>query len=104
MSGVNPVGQPHDFTVPVEKYLGEQWIPAANVNVTPTYSGAGSITNSGPYITDGLRQVTITINSPVAGTATVYDSATISVDGEPNLVSTDGYGAYVVDNPKTWSS
>jgi len=103
-SDVNPVGQEHDFTITVEKYVDEStgWEPAAGVNVTPTHSGVGSITSTGPYITDGSGQVTVTVNSYVPGTATVHASATVSICDIDIDVATDGYGAYVVDNTKTW--
>jgi len=104
--GINPVGQSHDFTVTVEKYLGEDtgWIPAAGVNVTPTHSGVGSITSSGPYVTDSSGQVTVTVNSAVAGTAIVHASATVSIDDVDIDVATDGYGAYDVRNTKRWTT
>jgi len=105
-SGVNPVGVEHDFTITVEKFFSEDpgWEPAAGVNVTPTHSGAGSIQSTGPYITDSLGQVTVTVNSAVAGTATVHASATVIIDDMPPInVATDGYGAYEVDNTKTWT-
>ncbi|RLI34384.1 hypothetical protein DRO66_08905, partial [Candidatus Bathyarchaeota archaeon] len=104
-SGVNPVGQEHDFTITVEKYFSEDpgWEPAAGVNVTATHSGVGSITSTGPYMTNGSGQVTVTVNSFDAGTATVHASATVSVDDIDIDVATDGYGAYEVDNTKTWT-
>jgi uncharacterized repeat protein (TIGR01451 family) len=105
-SGVNPVGQSHDFTVTVEKYLGEStgWVPAAGVNVTPAHSGVGSITSTGPYVTDGSGQVTVTVNSYVPGTATVDASATVGICDIDIDVATDGYGAYVIDNTKRWTT
>jgi hypothetical protein len=104
--GVNPVGQSHDFTITVEKYLSEStdWIPAAGVNVTPTHSGVGSITSSGPYVTDGSGQVTVTVNSAFAGTAIVDASATVSIGDIDIDVATDGYGAYDVRNTKRWTT
>ena len=81
-SGVNPVGQSHDFTITVEEFRSEgtDWVPAAGVNVTPTHSGQGFIASTGPYVTDGSGQVTVTVNSYVVGTATVHASATVSID------------------------
>jgi uncharacterized repeat protein (TIGR01451 family) len=104
-SGVNPVGVEHDFTITVEKFFSEDpgWEPAAGVNVTPTHSGAGSIQSTGPYITDSLGQVTVTVNSAVAGTATVHASATVVIYDIDIDVATDGYGAFEVDNTKTWT-
>ena len=105
-SGVNLVDQPHDFTITIEKYLGEStgWVPAAGVNVTPTHSGVGSITSTGPYMTDGSGQVTVTVNSNVAGTATVDASATVSIGDIDIDVATNGYGAYEIDNTKRWTT
>jgi len=104
-SGVNPVGVEHDFTITVEKFFSEDpgWEPAAGVNVTPTHSGAGSIQSTGPYITDSLGQVTVTVNSAVAGTATVHASATVVICDIDIDVATNGYGAFEVDNTKTWT-
>jgi uncharacterized repeat protein (TIGR01451 family) len=104
-SGVNPIGVEHDFTITVEKFFSEDpgWEPAAGVNVTPTHSGAGSIQSTGPYITDSLGQVTVTVNSAVAGTATVHASATVVICEIDIDVATNGYGAFEVDNTKTWT-
>jgi len=101
-SGVNPVGQSHDFTVTVEKYLGEitGWVPASGVNVTGTTT-FGILTGS-PATTNSAGQVTLTVNSYVAGTATVHASATVSICDIDIDVATDGYGAYIVDNTKIW--
>jgi uncharacterized repeat protein (TIGR01451 family) len=101
-SATNPVGQSHDFTVTVEKNLGAGWVPAVAVNVTPARSGVGSITSTGPYVTDSYGQVIVTVNSNVAGTAIVDASATVFVGGIDIAVATDGYGAYTVSNRKTW--
>ena len=104
-SGVNPIGVEHDFTITVEKYFSEDpgWEPAAGVNVTPTHTGVGSIQSTGPYISDSLGQVTVTVNSAVAGTATVHASATVAICDIDIDVATDGYGAFEVDNTKTWT-
>jgi uncharacterized repeat protein (TIGR01451 family) len=101
-SATNLVGQSHGFTLTVEQNLGAGWVPAAGVNVTPTSSGVGSITSSGPYVTDGSGQVIVTVNSNVVGTAIVDASATVNVGGIDIAVATDGYGAYTVSNRKTW--
>ena len=103
-SGTNPVNTAHNFTVTVEKNDGTGWSAAVGVNVTPSISGVGSITSSGPYITNGSGQVIITVNSAVAGTATVQASATVNVGGVDIAVATNGYGAYIVHNVKEWTS
>ncbi len=103
-SAINLVGEPHDFTVTVEKNLGAGWVPATGISVTPTHSGVGSITSSGPYLTDSSGQVTVTVNSATPGTATVHASGTVTVNSVSISVATDDYGAYVVDNQKTWEA
>ena len=104
-SGVNPIGVEHDFTITVEKYFSESldWEPAFGVNVTPTHTGVGAIQSTGPYVTNSLGQVTVTVNSAVAGTAIVHASVTVSICDIDIDVATDGYGAFVVDNTKTWT-
>jgi hypothetical protein len=100
-SGVNPIGQPHDFTVTIEKNLGAGWVPAVGVNVTGTTS-FGILTGS-PATTDSTGQVIFTVNSANPGTATVHASATVSI-GDINIaIATNGYGAYEVDNIKIWT-
>jgi hypothetical protein len=47
--------------------------------------------------------MTITVNSSSVGTATVHASGTVNVGGIDIAVATDGYGAFVVDNVKTWT-
>jgi uncharacterized repeat protein (TIGR01451 family) len=103
-SGVNPVGQPHDFTVTVEKYVNEStgWIAAAGVNVTGTTT-FGILTGS-PATTNSEGQVTFTVNSNVAGTAIIHAEATVSICDVDIAVATNGYGAYDVDNTKTWTT
>jgi hypothetical protein len=105
-SGTNPVNTAHNFTVTVEKNDGINggWVAAVGVNVTPSLvaGSVGWITSSGPYITNASGQVVVTVNSAVAGTATVQASATVNVLGVDIAVATDGYGAYIVHNVKTW--
>jgi hypothetical protein len=103
-SGTNPVNTAHNFTVTVEKNLGAGWVSAAGVNVTPWLAAGsvGAITSSPPYTTNSSGQVIVTVNSAVAGTATVHASATVNVGGINIDVATNGYGAYYVSNDKTW--
>jgi len=105
-SATNRVGDSHDFTITVEKDAGneEGWVPAAGVTVTPGHSGAGSITSTAPYTTDAFGQVTVTVNSGTPGVATVHASATVTVGPVDIAVATDGAGAHIVDNQKTWVS
>jgi hypothetical protein len=107
-SGTNKVGDPHTFTVTVEKDAGDGlgFVPAAGVNVLASESGDGSITggtcdNTGGD-TDASGQCTIVVNSSVAGTSTVDASATVSVGGINVAVATDGYGAHDISNTKNW--
>ena len=99
-SAINPVGESHDFIVTVEKNPGAGWVPAIGVAVNGT-TNFGTLTGS-PAMTDAYGRVTFTANSTLPGTATVQASATVDVGGVFIDVSTDGYGAYDVDNRKTW--
>jgi hypothetical protein len=102
-SGTNPVNTAHNFTVTVESHNGTSWAPASGVSVNGNITGVGSITSTLPANTNGSGQIIITVNSAVAGTATVHASATVSVGGENIYVATDGYGAYTVHNVKEWT-
>jgi hypothetical protein len=101
-NATNPVGMAHNFTVTVEKDEGSGWVPADGVSVNASLTGVGSIISSGPYTTDGSGQVIVTVNSSVPGIANLHASATVNVTGVDIDVDTDGYGAFVVDNEKTW--
>jgi hypothetical protein len=72
--------------------------------VTPwlVMGSVGSITSTGPYITNGSGMVFVTVNSSVVGNATVHASATVNVGGIDIDVATNGYGAYYVSNVKEW--
>jgi hypothetical protein len=61
----------------------------------------GILTGS-PAPTNSEGKVTFTVNSYVAGTAIVHASATVSICDIDIDVATDGYGAYEVDNTKSW--
>ncbi|MBA2383191.1 MAG: DUF11 domain-containing protein, partial [Actinobacteria bacterium] len=106
-TGVNQVGDPHTFTVSVEKNDGTGWSDAAGVTINSTSTGVGSITGgtcgpTGP--TNAVGDCTIIVNSNVAGIATVNASGTVTVGGVSIGVATDGYGAFNVSNQKTWVS
>ncbi|MGB5924587.1 MAG: hypothetical protein WBH01_00615, partial [Dehalococcoidia bacterium] len=104
-SDTNPVNTAHNFTVTVEMNDGDGWDPAVGIDVTPWLDGsstAGAIISAPPYTTDGSGQVIVTVNSAVAGSATVHASATVNVGGIDIDVATNGYGAYYVSNVKTW--
>ena len=103
--GTNKVGDMHTFTVTVEQNDGTGWSPAAGVTVDSAKTGVGSITGGtcGPTgTTDAAGQCTVNINSPDPGMTTVNASSTVTVGGVPIPVATDGYGAFTVDNVKTW--
>ena len=73
--GTNKVGDPHTFTVTVEKNLGTGggWVPASGVTVTGTESGVGSITADGncdDTPTDVNGQCTIVVTSSAVFTVT----------------------------------
>ena len=115
-AGTNKVGDAHTFTVTVEKDAGTgSFVAAADVTVTPSISGTGSITGgtcvaSGVTKTNASGQCTIIVNSSSAGTGTVNAAATVNVAGAAGsanvAVSTtgtpyNGAGA-TVSNTKTW--
>ncbi len=100
-SATNPVDTPHNFTVTVEQNDGAGWDPAVGVSVTGS-TDFGTITSTNPALTNASGQMTITVNSAIPGTATVHASATVSVGGIDIAVATNGYGAYIVHNQKTW--
>ena len=107
-SDTNGIGEPHTFTVTVEKNLGlgGGWVPAAGVNVDASETGIGSITggtcdNTGGD-TDASGECTIVVNSNSAGQSTVNATATVAVSGVNIAVSTTGYGAHDISNVKTW--
>jgi uncharacterized repeat protein (TIGR01451 family) len=105
-SDTNGIGEEHTFTVTVEKDLGDGngFVDADGVTVT-TSTDFGSITGGscGPSgATDGNGECTVTVNSDFAGTATVHASGTLDISGVMVYVATDGYGAFTVDNTKTW--
>ena len=111
-AGTNKLGDPHTFTVTVEKNSGAGWVPAANVTVTSSEVGVGAITGGtcqadGSTKTNASGQCTIIVDSDVlTGTSTVHASATVNVagvSGSANVaVATNGYGANTVSNTKTW--
>jgi hypothetical protein len=101
-NATNPVGMAHNFTVTVEKDEGSGWVPADGVSVNASLTGVGSIISSPPYTTDSSGEVTVTVNSSEPGIANLHASATVNVTGVDIDVDTDGYGAFVVDNEKTW--
>jgi hypothetical protein len=103
-SGVNLIGDPHTFTVTVEKNDGTAWLAASDVSIAAILTGVGSITSTNPTIANEFGQVTFTVNSNVAGTAILHAHSTVSIGDIDIHVATDGYGAYEVSSTKTWTA
>ncbi len=107
-NGTNKVGDPHTFTVTVRADFGDGngLVPVAGANVLGSEDGVGSITggtcdNSGGD-TNASGQCTIIVSSDATGQSTVDASTTIDVNGVPVDLATDGNGANIVENTKTW--
>jgi hypothetical protein len=107
---VNEIGQPHTFTVTLEKDSGSGFAPAPNEHVEVTLtdsSGAvhtaptGTCTNTGPN-TNASGQCTITFSSPTAGKVTGHATATLMVGGFPLTAETNGINGNSVDAVKTY--
>ena len=106
----NEVGAPHTFTVTLQKDVGAGFVPAAgeHVDVTLTDSNGaahtaptGTCTNAGAN-TDAAGQCTITFSSPTAGKVTGHATSTLSVNGSPITVATDGVAPNSGDAVKTF--
>ena len=112
-SATNVVGQPHTFTVTLQKDTGDGngFVAASGEHVTVTLTDSngaahtaptGTCTNGGAN-TDANGQCTITFNSPSAGKVTGHASSTLSVVGSaPFTVQTDGAGLNSADAVKTY--
>jgi uncharacterized repeat protein (TIGR01451 family) len=101
-SDTNGIGESHTFTVTVQKDLddGAGFIAAAGEHVTVTLSPTGVATvdaanstcdNAGAN-TNSSGQCTLKISSTTADSITATASATLSLNGTPVTVSTDGSG------------
>jgi uncharacterized repeat protein (TIGR01451 family) len=112
--GVNPVGDPHTFTVTLWKDLGDGagFVAAAGEDVDFILTdgdGASSILDApsstcddaGPN-TDGSGQCTIVFTSNTAGTTTGHASSTLTVGGLPLFRETDGASPNSDDAVKEW--
>ena len=112
-NATNEVGQPHTFTVTLQKDIGDGAgfvaAPGEHVDVTLTdASGAvhtaptGTCTTAGAN-TDAAGQCTITFTSNTAGTVTGHATATVSVAGSaPFTVATNGVAPNGADAVKTF--
>jgi hypothetical protein len=107
----NEVGQPHTFTVTLEKDTGTgTFVPAdaEHVDVTLTDSNGatstaptGSCTTAGAN-TDAAGQCTITFTSPTAGKVTAHASASLNIGGATVTAASNGSGGSSVDAVKTF--
>jgi hypothetical protein len=109
-SAANRVGEPHTFTVFVEKNLGDGsgWVGAAGEPVTVTLASAnGAAANVSANTcmggTDATGHCSITFTSPTTGTVTGHASTTVSDLGvAPFTVQTDGQGPNGTNAVKTF--
>ena len=109
-SDTNLVGDPHTFTITVQKNPGTVWGPAPDIAVNVTEAGVGSMdldaSTCDDSPTDSAGQCVVVVDSSVPGTSTVNATATVSVEGVvgPVIVdvSTTGHGAFIISNVKTW--
>jgi hypothetical protein len=105
-NATNEIGQPHTFTVTLEKDTGSGFAAAAGetVTVTLTNSGGAVATPAGPFTgttnASGQFQVTFTSNS--TGTVTGHASSTLSIGGQPVTVQTNGVSPNSGDAVKTF--
>jgi prealbumin domain-containing protein len=96
---VNEVGQPHTFTVTVNKTIGNTTVAAPDgtiVNVTLTDANGAvhnisSDTCAAPGTVNGTCSVTFTSNTP--GTVTGHAAADVAINGDTKHVETDGTGS-----------
>jgi len=108
-SATNAVGQPHTFTVKVEKHDGTGWSDASGVAVTPALVAGGVGTITGGTCTTGNTnasgECTVIVNSAVPGQTTVNASATVPVGSNPVVqvpVTTNGTSGSSGPVVKTW--
>ena len=95
---VNEVGDPHTFTVSVNKKIGNLVVPAPDgtivtVTLTDANGAVNSITTNtcaNPGTVGGTCSVTFTSNTP--GTVTGHAAADVDIAGEARHVETDGTG------------
>jgi uncharacterized repeat protein (TIGR01451 family) len=113
-NATNAVGQPHTFTVTLQKDTGNGsgFVVAANEHVDFTLTDANGAVHTAPTgtctqgggNTNASGQCTITFNSNTAGTVTAHATSTLSI-GSPATsvtVATDGTGQNSGDAVKTY--
>jgi uncharacterized repeat protein (TIGR01451 family) len=110
-SATNRVGQPHTFTVLVEKDLGDGagWVAAANQPVTVTLTNGNGAhfnvsSNTCPAGTAADGKCAVTFTSPDTGTVTGHASASLANLGtvQPVTVATSTGGQNGADAVKTF--
>jgi len=111
-NATNAVGQPHTFTVTLQKDNGTgTFVAASGEHVTVTLTDAGGAVHTAPTgtctaagaNTDANGQCTITFSSNSAGTVTGHATSTLSVNGSaPITVSTNGVSPNSGDAIKTY--
>jgi uncharacterized repeat protein (TIGR01451 family) len=103
---VNQVGDPHTFTVKVEKNESDGWVAAEGINPAITFpNGApGTVDAADCEVTGTNADGTclVTINSSVSGVFAVHASADIPAGGLTLHRETDGQGGNSSDAVKTY--
>ena len=96
-SGVNAVGGPHTFTVTVTQNIGGTETPVAGAHPTVTLTAAGGAAVAAGKVdtcattgTNAAGQCTVTFTSNTAGTVSGHAAATVTVQGAPFSVETNG--------------
>ena len=112
-NATNAVGQPHTFTVTLEKDIGDGagFVPAAGEHADVLLTDAGGAAHTAPTgtcttagaNTNAAGQCTITFTSNSTGTVTGHASSVLSVAGSaPFTVATDGQAPNGPDAVKTF--
>jgi hypothetical protein len=93
-NATNEVGDPHTFTVTVQTDSGSGFVaaPGAAVTVTLTNSNGAVANPAGPFngTTNASGQFQVTFTSQTAGQVTGTATATVTIGGQPVVVSTNG--------------
>ena len=96
-SGVNAVGGSHTFTVTVTQNIGGTETPVAGANPTVTLTAAGGAVVAAGKVdtcattgTNAAGQCTVTFTSNSAGTVSGHAAVTVTLQGTPFSVETDG--------------
>jgi hypothetical protein len=104
----NAVGTEHEFTILLERDLGNGngYVAFSGQTVTASLSGVGYFVGSSSVTTDVYGKATVTINSAVPGMSTVSASFEGNIvsgyDGSYISISTDGTSGNSDPAVKTW--